>query len=116
MVDRLFFAITVQLNAGRVGYSGAVNEKRVLNMIAYEFYRRDEKGNNHFIWILPERRKNPKRITQESIMNWGKKAVVDNTEVKDIFFIRVELDEVQVDARGVIPLSELRKKFKRYLR
>jgi len=82
-------------------------------MIAYEFYRRDEKGKSHFIWILPERRKNPKRITQESIMNWGKKAVVDNTEVKDIFFVRVELDEEQIDSRGLIPLSELRKKFKR---
>ena len=82
-------------------------------MIAYEFYRRDEKGNNHFIWILPERRKNSARITQESIINWGKKAVVDNTEFKDLFFIRVELDEEQIEARGLIPLSELRKKFKR---
>jgi hypothetical protein len=82
-------------------------------MIAYEFYRRDEKGKNHFIWILPERRKNSARITQESIINWGKKAVVDNTEFKDLFFIRVELDEAQIEARGLIPLSELRKKFKR---
>jgi hypothetical protein len=48
-------------------------------MIAYEFYRRDGKGENHFIWILPERRKDPERITQESIINWGRKAVVDNT-------------------------------------
>jgi len=82
-------------------------------MIAYEFYRRDEKGKDHFIWILPERRKNSARITQESIINWGKKAVVDNTEFKDLFFIRVELDEAQIEARGLIPLSELRKKFKR---
>jgi hypothetical protein len=82
-------------------------------MIAYEFYRRDEKGKNHFIWILPERRKNSARITQESIINWGKKAVVDNTEFKDLFFIRLELDEEQIESRGLIPLSELRKKFKR---
>jgi hypothetical protein len=82
-------------------------------MIAYEFYRRDEKGKNHFIWILPERRKNSARITQESIINWGKKAVVDNKEFKDLFFIRVELDEAQIEARSLIPLSELRKKFKR---
>ena len=79
-------------------------------MIAYEFYRRDEKGKDHFIWILPERRKNSARITQESIINWGKKAVVDNTEFKDLFFIRVELDEAQIEARGLITLSELRKK------
>jgi hypothetical protein len=82
-------------------------------MIAYEFYRRDEKGKNHFIWILPERRKNSSRITQESIINWGKKAVVDNTESKDIFFVRVELDEAQIESRGLLPLSELRKKFRR---
>jgi hypothetical protein len=82
-------------------------------MIAYEFYRRDEKGKNHFIWILPERRKNSSRITQESIINWGKKAVVDNTESKDIFFVRVELDEAQIESRGLMPLSELRKKFRR---
>jgi hypothetical protein len=37
------------------------------------------KGGNYFIWILPERRKDPERITQESIINWGRKAVVDNT-------------------------------------
>ena len=85
-------------------------------MVAYEFYRRDEKGNNHFIWILPERRKNPTRITQESIMNWGKKAAIDSQEVKDLFFVRVELDEVQIESRSVIPLSELRKEFKRYVR
>jgi hypothetical protein len=82
-------------------------------MIAYEFYRRDEKGKNHFIWILPERRKDSERITQESIINWGKKAVVDNSEFKDLFFIRVELDEAQIESQGLIPLSELRKKFKR---
>lgn len=46
-------------------------------------------------------------------MNWGKKAIVDNTEVKDIFFIRVELDEAEIESSGLIPLSELRKKLKR---
>ena len=85
-------------------------------MVAYEFYHRDEKGNNHFIWILPERRKNTKRITQESIMNWGKKAAISSQEIEDLFFVRVELDELQIESRGVIPLSELRKKFKRYIR
>ena len=83
-------------------------------MIAYEFYRRDEKGENHFIWTLPERRKNQERITQESIMDWGRKAVVDNTELKDIFFIQVEIDEAQIESRGLIPLSELRERLRAY--
>jgi hypothetical protein len=86
---------------------------RGLDMIAYEFYRRDGKGENHFIWILPERRKDPERITQESIINWGRKAVVDNTEVRDIFFIRVEINEAQIESEGGVLLSELTKKFKK---
>jgi len=82
-------------------------------MVAYEFYWRDERGKNHFIWILPERRKSPERITQESIINWGKKVIIDNTKVKNIFFTQVELDEAQVESWGRIPLSELRKKLKK---
>lgn len=60
-------------------------------MIAYEFYRRDRKGKDNLIGILPERRKNPERITQESIMNWVRKVTGDNTEVKSLFFCQVEM-------------------------
>jgi hypothetical protein len=108
-----FVGGTVQLSIGQVSGFNPIKQKRVLIMVAYEFYRRDEKGKDHFIWILPERRRNPERITQESIINWGRKAVVDHSEVKGIFFIQVELDEEQIESRGLIPLSELRKKFKK---
>jgi hypothetical protein len=37
-------------------------------MVAYEFYVYGEMGELDFISILPERRKDPLRITQESIM------------------------------------------------
>ena len=60
-------------------------------MVAYEFYLRDEKGSDKFIGILPERRKNPERITQESIINWGRTLIGNNREVKDISFIQVEI-------------------------
>jgi hypothetical protein len=60
-------------------------------MTAYEFYWRDKKGTDHLIGILPERRKDPERITQESILNWGRKVVGDHTAVKDISFIQVEI-------------------------
>jgi hypothetical protein len=60
-------------------------------MTAYEFYWRDKEGRDHFIGILPERRKNPERITQDSILNWGRKVVGDHTGVKDISFIQVEI-------------------------
>jgi hypothetical protein len=39
-------------------------------MIAYEFYRHDKGGVTHLLGIPPERRKAPRRITEESIMNW----------------------------------------------
>jgi hypothetical protein len=40
-------------------------------MVAYEFYCRDSIKGYQIIGVLPERRKNPSRITQESVMNWG---------------------------------------------
>jgi len=60
-------------------------------MVAYEFYCRDEKEGVHFIGVLPERRKNSARITQESIMNWGAKVIGNNPEVKEIFFTQVAI-------------------------
>ena len=60
-------------------------------MVAHEFYWRDETGEEHFIGILPERRKNPERITKDSILNWGWKVIGDNPDVNNIYFILVEL-------------------------
>jgi hypothetical protein len=40
-------------------------------MAAYEFYWRDATEKEHFVGVLPERRKNPERISDESIINWG---------------------------------------------
>jgi len=60
-------------------------------MVAYEFYCRDEKGRDSFIGVLPERRKNPERITQESIINWGRTLAGNHREVKDISFIQIEI-------------------------
>jgi hypothetical protein len=61
-------------------------------MTAYEFYYRDAKGVR-LIGILPERRKNPERINQESIMKWIRMVLGDNAKVEDnnLFFIQVEV-------------------------
>jgi hypothetical protein len=59
-------------------------------MVAYEFYWRDEKEKEHFIGILPERRKNPERITKESVLNWGWKVIGDGSDVNNIYFLLVE--------------------------
>jgi len=63
-------------------------------MEAYEMYWRDENGEANFIGILPERRRKPERITQQSIINWGRKVIDDDAEVKDIFFTKVRLEEI----------------------
>jgi hypothetical protein len=60
-------------------------------MTAYEFYYRDEKGKEHFIGILPERRRDPKRITKESVLNWGWKVIGDSSDVQDIYFVSVDV-------------------------
>ncbi len=60
-------------------------------MLAYEFYWLDEAEEVHFIGIRPERRKSPERITGEFILNWGWKVIGDNTDVKDIYFVQVEM-------------------------
>ncbi len=58
-------------------------------MVIYEFYCRDENDGIYFIGALPERRENPVRITEESIMNWGTEAIGSNIGAKEIFFTRV---------------------------
>ena len=60
-------------------------------MVVYEFYWRDEEGREHLIGILPERRKDPQRISSESIMNWGKIIASDHIDINKIFFIQVEI-------------------------
>ena len=61
-------------------------------MIAYEFYIRED-GEDHLIGVLPERRRNEERITQESIMNWGKLVLSDDAEVdlKALYFNKVKV-------------------------
>ncbi len=61
-------------------------------MRAYEFYLRD-KGEDHLIGVLPERRDNQERITKESIMNWGRKILGDSEDVDldTLYFIQVEV-------------------------
>jgi len=60
-------------------------------MIAYEFYWRDEIGTEHLVGILPERRKSPKRISKESILNWVWMVIGDNLDGNNIYFVQVEL-------------------------
>ncbi|OGP63930.1 MAG: hypothetical protein A2169_08780 [Deltaproteobacteria bacterium RBG_13_47_9] len=62
-------------------------------MEAYELYSFDRENGIEFMGILPERRKNPIRITRESVMNWGRMLLSDHTVSKTIFFKKVTLKE-----------------------
>ena len=63
-------------------------------MVAYELFSFDEKGGCEFIGILPERRKDPKRITNESVLNWGRMVLGTRSEGKKILFNRVAMEDV----------------------
>ncbi len=78
-------------------------------MLAYKFYLRDEMKNcfDH-VGVLPERRMNPKRITDESIINWGKKYFSKDAKDEDIFFIESFLEDSE---KGFfLPLSDQERK------
>ena len=64
-----------------------------LFMIAYAFYWLEEIDKVHFIGLLPERRKNPERITQQSISNYGRTILGNEADIDDLFFLEMELDE-----------------------
>jgi hypothetical protein len=61
-------------------------------MIGYELYWRDPVKGYQLIGVLPERRRNPKRMTKESVLNWGQKYFGDYLNLDDMFFIDVELN------------------------
>ena len=60
-------------------------------MIVYEFYRHVVCGEDRLIGVLPERRKDPERITHESIMAWAKLLAPEDFSNNKIYFVRVEM-------------------------
>jgi hypothetical protein len=61
-------------------------------MMVYEFYWRDPLKGYQIIGVLPERRKNPIRITKESVLNWGEKYFGNHLNLNDMFFIETEIN------------------------
>ncbi len=64
-------------------------------MVAYQFYWYDPVKGYELVGVIPERRQNPERITQESIMGWAKQILGDklSTKDKDIYIIQVPINE-----------------------
>jgi len=69
-------------------------------MIAYEFYLRDTVKGNELVGMLPERRKDPARITQESVLHWAETVLDNSLNKKDIYFIEVTINE---DKENIFP-------------
>ena len=63
-------------------------------MVAYELYLNDKMNGCKLIGILPERRKDPKRITNESVLKWGRMILNNDSDNKDMFFKRITIDDV----------------------
>ncbi len=62
-------------------------------MLAYEYYLHDESKGFELIGVLPERRKETERVSQESILGFGRKYWGDKMEEGNILFIRVQVDK-----------------------
>jgi hypothetical protein len=71
-------------------------------MVAYEVYSYDEIKGYQLIGILPERRKDPKRITKESVFKWGR-MLLDGKESKNIAFKQMIIDDV---SREILEVQE----------
>ena len=67
-------------------------------MLAYQFYRMGEDGKDDLIAILPERRRNPERISDRSILNWAKEVIGNGCNGQCIYF--VEVNHRAMESRG----------------
>ena len=76
-------------------------------MFGYKLYLFDKTKGYELIAVLPERRKNPERITEESVMDWGRTLLGDNTKGKDIFFEQVTIDNIRERILWVNPSQQI---------
>jgi len=60
-------------------------------MVFYKLFVRDKEGKEHFIGILPEKRRDRKRITEESLINFSRTVLGDEAEIdlNSIRFVQV---------------------------
>ena len=78
-------------------------------MVAYEFYWCDSPDVFHLIGILPERRREtPDRITEESIMNWGRTVLGNEADFNNLFFIQVTISETTGEVSYPRPLLRMK--------
>ena len=62
-------------------------------MAKYAFYYMNQRGDRHLVGILPERRRDPRRITHQSIMNWWTR-IAGHIPMQDGHKVRFEQVEI----------------------
>jgi len=62
-------------------------------LVAYEFYWRDEVKGSELLGVLPERRTDPARITEKSVLGWVDKVFGNKFSTKELYFIQVTISE-----------------------
>jgi len=75
-------------------------------MIAYEFYSRDKSGELYLIGVLPERRRDQERITDESIIKWARSLLGDESGVNKIAYRTIKLEKTQDENFYPIRISQ----------
>jgi hypothetical protein len=75
-------------------------------MTAYEFYSRDDSGGLHLVGVLPERRVDPDRITHDSIINWARNLLGEESGVNDIYYSPIKLKESEDGVFYPTPISQ----------
>ena len=62
-------------------------------MVAYELYLHEGTKGDQLIGILPERRKDPSRITKESVLKWGRMVLGDSANERNIIIRQMRIDD-----------------------
>ena len=75
-------------------------------MTVYKFYSRDESGELYLIGMLPERRSDQERITDESIINWARSLLDDESGVNNISYSTIRLEKSENGDFYPIPISQ----------
>jgi len=60
-------------------------------MWVYELYAFNKTKGCELIGVLPERRNNPRRVTQESILNWGQQYFGIHLNLGNVYLIEVKI-------------------------
>ena len=76
-------------------------------MTGYEFYSRDGLGELYSIGVLPERRIAQERITDESIINWARSLLGDESRANNISYNTIKLEKSEDENFYPIPISQI---------